>query len=209
MGRGERKVARVRQLPLKPELPFLFTNPPGLTPRFACFRFLIRALPTHLSFFKCMVSKCSGVWPHVPKHTNNSMASLSTNWWARITVIRYLSVFYQLSMSGQRWVNASLFLSVGDKTHRCELGFCSLAGRLSPPSPCLDLGAINMGELLRAPQPTNALPPPPTYQLAPLKVLLKVYRIFLLIRPGTAWCAVCAVSVLSNQTRPSVMEVSP
>ena len=82
-------------------------------------------------------------------------------------------------MSGQGWVNASLLLSVGDKTHRCGLGFCSLAGRLSPPSPCLDLGAINMGELLRAPQPTNALPPPPTYQLAPLKVLLKVDRIFL------------------------------
>ena len=70
-----------------------------------------------------------------------------------------------------------------------------------PPSPCLDLGAINMGELLRAPQPTNALPPPPTYQLAPLKVLLKVDRIFLLIRSGTAKCAVCAVSVPSNRTR--------
>ena len=104
-------------------------------------------------------------------------------------------------MSGQGWVNASLLLSVGDKTHRCGLGFCSLAGRLSPPSPCLDLGAINMGELLRAPQPTNALPPPPTYQLAPLKVLLKVDRIFLLIRSGTAKCAVCAVSVPSNRTR--------
>ena len=153
------------------------------------------------------MSKCSGVWPHAPKISLLVWASI--NQCGRITVIRYISVFYQLSMSGQGWVNASLFLSVGDKTHRCGLGFCSLACRLSPPSPCLDLGAINMGELLRAPQPTNALPPPPTYQLAPLKVLLKVYRIFLLIRPGTAWCAVCAVSVLSNQTRPSVMEVSP
>ena len=52
-----------------------------------------------------------------------------------ITVVRYLSVFYQLSMSGQGWVNASLLLSVGDKTHRCGLGFCSLAGRLSPSLP--------------------------------------------------------------------------
>ena len=32
MGRCERKVARVRRLPLKSELPFLFTNPPGPTP---------------------------------------------------------------------------------------------------------------------------------------------------------------------------------
>ena len=39
MGRGERKVARVRRLPLKPELPFLFTNPTGPTPPFRLFSF--------------------------------------------------------------------------------------------------------------------------------------------------------------------------